>query len=250
MIISGLKGPVKHEDTKSINLENKALIEGGSRVKFTSKYNGTVGKFLSEDAHNEFKQIAEAMSDLMWEMENSGAAPVLPDGKVGGNCGVRLTVGSDDYLVISRSGKLAGHKMDPKSDVCLVEAFDCDPEIWQASYYSEAQHTVPSSDTPLHFACLQAHQKFIWASAPRVILHGHALETEEDAKQLNLPISTEETLFSTPEDTQALMGLFKKYSYPENTLFIRKGHGFILLADNFTEALDTFLSVVKPHIKH
>lgn len=53
----------------------------------------------------------------------------------------------------------------------------------------------------------------------------HALDTVEEAAKLSIPISQEETLFSTPADTQALQELFKLHPYPSTKSYIRKNHG-------------------------
>jgi hypothetical protein len=64
----------------------------------------------------------------------------------------------------------------------------------------------------------------------------HALETEEDAKRLRAPISEEETMFSTPDDTAALQTLFRAFPYPCTALYLRKGHGFFSLSPSIETA--------------
>ncbi|KAL4427916.1 hypothetical protein ABPG75_002005 [Micractinium tetrahymenae] len=58
----------------------------------------------------------------------------------------------------------------------------------------------------------------------------------ERARQAGLPISDHETLFSTPEDRQALEALFRSHPYPRHRCYIRRGHGFLLLAQSVQEA--------------
>jgi hypothetical protein len=65
---------------------------------------------------------------------------------------------------------------------------------------------------------------------------------------IGCPCSHEETLFSTPADTEALMVLFKKYPYPQHKCFVRKGHGFFILSQSVEEAMHIFNHQVKPHI--
>jgi hypothetical protein len=64
----------------------------------------------------------------------------------------------------------------------------------------------------------------LFAFTPR-----HAIATVEEADQLGIPISEEETLFSTPADTEALQTLFTSHPYPKTNVYIRRGHGFFLL---------------------
>ena len=93
-----------------------------------------------------------------------------------------------------------------------------------------------------------------WQIQPKMALHGHALSTSQEAEckqslivgsgsnsacidcpkiDVNAPISSEETLFSTREDVSALSTLFRAYPYPRYPLFCRKGHGFFLLSERF-----------------
>lgn len=80
-------------------------------------------------------------------------------------------------------------------------------------------------------------------------LHGHSLDSLEDAECLHLPCSNEETLFSTPDDLRALLDVAGRYPYPQNKIFIRRGHGFFILGKDITDALLTFRRVVEPYLK-
>lgn len=78
------------------------------------------------------------------------------------------------------------------------------------------------------------------------MLHGHALaEDDEDdqsvgglalARALGAPVSETPTLFSTPEDLAEVEKLLKEHPYQadhageEHGLYVRRGHGFFLLA--------------------
>ncbi len=226
------------------NLED-ASLESGPRVKFTAHRVGTLDTFFNEHPglrdglQDTLKQLAEALT----EMEVSGGAPVLADGKVGGNGALRLQLTSnDEVMVITKSGKLANQVLDLNTDICIVRSFDMD--TWSAEYFAKEDSILPSSDTPLHHASLNAHKKCGWTDPPNIILHGHGLATEEEAKRLNLPISTTETLFSTPEDTQALLELFKAHPYPSSKVFIRKGHGFVILASSVGEGVDIMNNIM------
>ncbi|CAJ1346876.1 unnamed protein product [Effrenium voratum] len=126
------------------------------------------------------------------------------------NCdwGTRL---SQEMLLVSRSGKAAG-ALPCAADFVAVRSFSRD--AWSCDF-SASPGVQPTSDTPLHWACLlRAPAEFQWPSRPKVSLHGHALAEKaglKKAEELQLPISHEETLFSTPEDVEALMKLFQQF---------------------------------------
>ena len=222
-------------------------------MKFSSQWTGSVQSFLQrlpQDMKSKYHMELKDMADALWELEDTGAAPILPDGKVGGNAAFRLIMAdNEEVIVLSKSGKTSGQNFNIDEDVCVVTNFNTD--TWCAEYLSTSIDVLPTSDSPMHHAALSAHKQFHWSEMPNAILHGHALETEEEAAALGLPISTEETLFSTPEDTQALMTLFEGHPYPQNKIFIRKGHGFLLLGQSMQDALETFRKSILPNVvKH
>ena len=224
--------------------EEKSLLEGEPRVKFTAKWKGGIDSLGMADLP---RQIAAEIADAVWELEQCGVTPVLPDGKTGGNAAAVLTTDGDQkYLMVTKSGKLGSVKMDVDNDFCVVTKFD--PETWETEYYAANDSVLPTSDTPLHYASLIVKQGFDWSVAPSVALHGHALASEEDAEKFGFPISAEETVCSTKEDTQCFTNLLSNYNYPKNKVFIRKDHGFLLLGDNVQNALDTFRSEIKPRL--
>lgn len=117
-------------------------------------------------------------------------------------------------IVVSRSGK-DPHAPLQAGDWVLLTQFD--PSSWSAEYRSASPAARPTSDAPLHAAALlpSAAQRFGWAAAPAVAVHGHALAGGaglEAARLAGLPISETETLFSTPEDLAALEQLFRRAS--------------------------------------
>ena len=216
-------------------------------MKFCSKWIGTISDFLAanENLRNEFETISEAISGALWELEKCGATPVCFDGKVGGNAAALL--GPNKLLVVSKSGKLGGRRMHPLHDVCIISHFDMDD--WSAEFYAESSDVLPTSDTPLHYAALRnAPLQFDWSAIPTAAVHGHAIETIEAAQKLKLPISEEETLFSTKEDSDALVNLMGEYSFPKHSVFIRKGHGFVVVGEDVEKAMETFDKQVKPFI--
>ena len=230
-------------------MEEESLLEGGPRVKFSAGWNGTIDGLLTTDKQLESQFLAamKSMVDVVRELEQAGVTPVLPDGKVGGNVSSMLKDSQGkEHLLVTKSGKIAGQRLKME-DVAVVRGFDNDN--WKAEYYAASADVLPTSDTPMHYAALNAWRMYDWPCRPMAIFHGHAFETEEDAKKLGLPISMEETLFSTPEDTAALMKLFKDFPYPSHKIFIRKGHGFMLLAVDMEDGMRVFREKLHPFLK-
>ena len=55
----------------------------GARVKYTLKRVGTIDSVITNhEDRMRFEEAAAELSDALWEMEQSGVAPVCPDGKV------------------------------------------------------------------------------------------------------------------------------------------------------------------------
>ncbi|CAJ1453026.1 unnamed protein product [Effrenium voratum] len=152
---------------------------------------------------------------------------------------------TEEMLLVSRSGKAAG-ALPCAADFVAVRSFSRD--AWSCDF-SASPGVQPTSDTPLHWACLlRAPAEFQWPSRPKVSLHGHALAEKaglKKAEELQLPISHEETLFSTPEDVEALMKLFQQFPYPQNRVFIRRGHGFLILAPTVDAAIQELKALEK-----
>ena len=213
-----------------------------ARVKF--KANRLTSDANIKDA--EYKPLAKALVRL----EDLGAAPITTDGKVCGNGAVLC----GDSIIVSKSGRYAGTKFDTAE---FVRVISFDEESWTASFScSDSDPTSePSSDAPLlWYTLMVAPKKFEWTKQPRFILHGHTFKTAEEAKCLNVPCSTNETMFSTPSDLDALVHLLAEYPYPKHKMLIRLNHGFFILADTADEAIQLFetklelLSNSKPSI--
>ncbi|EFJ44037.1 hypothetical protein VOLCADRAFT_106561 [Volvox carteri f. nagariensis] len=239
------------------------ITEDRPRIKFTTRF---VGKLVClTDAHTEL----HSLSRLMSRMEALGAAPILNDGQVAGNCAINPqilhrhgatemssasaqsgdspTQGPPGLALVSMSGKPPGHALDPNKDFVLVTAFD--RISWAAEYRSREPSIRPSSDTPLLTAALARGVDYGWQDTPLVVLHGHALAEGEGlsyAAELGLPVSSHETLFSTPEDLSELEALFRLHPYPQNRCYIRRGHGFFLLSKTVAEAEEWFAKWVQP----
>ncbi len=233
------------------------ISEEQPRIKFQSIYLG--------DHHipnSEIEAELLKLGKLQSKLEALGVIPILNDGLVGGNCSLRayssdhLTISNPEIegdqstnIYISKSGKDPGSTLK-LSDLVLLTSFD--RTQWTATYRSPSPDTRPSSDAPLHSAALAGDGSFRyhgWSKSPRVAVHGHALAEGEGlqaAIEAGMPISEEETLFSTPADLDALEKLFNKYPYPEYRCFIRRGHGFFLLADSVTDAEIQFERLILP----
>jgi len=129
-----------------------------------------------------------------------------------------------DCITVSKNGRIAGTKYTASQ---LVRVTSFDKSTWTDTYGNSSPDHKPSSDTPLLLnSLLVAPKLYQWDKKPKFVLHGHTCATEEEAKVLDLPCSSEETLFSTPKDLDALMKLLKKFPYPTNQIFVRKNHGF------------------------
>jgi hypothetical protein len=216
----------------SSSLEEKSLAEGGPRIRFQTNH---IGHYVCQH-ENKWKPLAEALK----LSEESGAAPVLPDGKIGGNGAILLSSSNNEKggILVSRSGRLANTDFDA-SDFVKVTRFDA--ESWTADFYAQDDSIFPSSDTPLLWTALKvAPTRFQWKQQPRFILHGHSCATQEEADQRGIPCSPVETLFSTPPDLKALLDLFHSYPYPQHQVYVRKNHGFFLLAQDQDEAIRVF----------
>lgn len=197
-------------------------LESGKRIKFRLVRNEGSG-----DVGSAWMELAEAAK----RMEEAGWAPAMPDGGVAGNLAVRYR----DGLLVSRSGKRPGRST--AEDFVHVVRFD--PDAWEAHYISARPDISPSSDTPLYWTALIEVPAALGWEGPCAAVHGHALETDEAARRLNIPIARQETEFSTPEDRAALRELLSRYPYPKHTIWIRKGHGFFAVGRTIREALET-----------
>ena len=240
--------PFCYEGTTKGNIEEDSLTAGENRVKFSAVWKGTIEDFLLDrpTAKTTFEATAQKLSEALSIVEQTGAAPVMPDGKVGGNGAALLQVEGESYFIVSKSGKQAGHRMKAYTDMCIVHNFS--KKDWSIDYWSCDVTVLPTSDTTLHYAALTAGEANGWSKLPRAALHGHALATEAKALEAGLPCSKEETLFSTPPDMAALLGLLAVYPYPKNKSFIRRGHGFFILGSDVAETMQTFESQIKPYM--
>jgi hypothetical protein len=222
-------------------MEEESLKLQQARIKYTCIRKD--GYALPEQLEPHLEQL----SQLLHDMEQCGACPVLPDGKVGGNCALFFPdAQGNNMIAVSCSGKPAGQRLS-ESEFCLVTHFD--RIQWSVEYLSADPALKPSSDTPLLWSCLvDIWKKLNWPKQPTVVLHGHGISSQNDADSLRLPISSKETLFSTPEDLDALVDLFSKHPYPETSIYIRRGHGFFLIADGILNAQEQFRHTLVPYL--
>ena len=226
------------------------ISEDQPRIKFQTTWKG---KHIAISQHStELDHLAK----LQMRLETLGVIPILNDGLVGGNCAMRSAATSSsldqrtdyDGIYVSKSGKAPGAILTRK-DFVLLTSFDRDS--WSAEFKSPSSDVRPSSDAALHAAALRSNcnQSYNWERIPQVAVHGHALAEGaglEAAAAAGMPISQQETLFSTPEDLDALEELFKSYPYPEYRCYIRRGHGFFLLADDVADAEAHFEALILP----
>ncbi|WIA33991.1 hypothetical protein OEZ86_012376 [Tetradesmus obliquus] len=223
----------------------EVITEDLPRVKFTTTRQGSCS--LPPDTPD-----LQALAALMARMEALGAAPLLADGAVGGNCGILVDLPGAECpaLFVSRTGKPPGLHL---SAADFVQVVRFDKEAWAADFRSHDPQHRPTSDTPLLQACLSSisQARHHWSQQPRVAFHGHALAEGEglaEARRLGLPISEQATLFSTPPDLQQLEHLLMAHPYPQERCFIRRGHGFFILAGSAAEAETVFEDKVAPFL--
>jgi hypothetical protein len=155
----------------------EVIREDLPRVKYTSTRVGDCAPPY------ESAELA-ALGALMARLEAAGAAPVLEDGAVGGNCGILLDVPgeTEPALFVSRTGKPSGVVLS-SSDFVRVLSFD--DVAWAAAYAAApGSDARPTSDVPLLAACLMpgAAARRGWAARPRIALHGHALAQGDGAQ--------------------------------------------------------------------
>lgn len=198
------------------------ICEIGTRIKFGLEYQGAW-----KDTGDTWKGLARILED----MQECGCMPLMHDGRCAGNVAVRV----ENHLIVSRSGRMPGNLAAHD----FVKVMNFDKEAWTASYESSSKDIHPTSDTPLYWtALIEIPQKLGWKEKPSVALHGHVLSTAKAAKFLDLPISASITEFSTPADQQGLAELLRRYPYPQHKIYIRRGHGFFILAESFSEIIE------------
>lgn len=199
-------------------------VGDGPRVKFAATH---VGAFPTH-----MRDAATALATGVARMEALGCCPVLDDGLVAGNGALAV----DGGLLVSRSGRRPGECS--VRDVVYLERFDT--ETWSAEYRADHPDARPTSDAALYWlALVEAPTLLGWTERPVAALHGHVLETERAARALDLPISTEETLFSTPADRGALFEMFRVAPHPRHHAWIRLGHGFFVSTSSLERTVAT-----------
>eukprot|EP00889_Picochlorum_renovo_P008994 jgi/Picre1/36024/NNA_003481.t1 len=188
------------------------------RVKFGAT---RVGKPRLNDT-SLISQLQE-LGALQHHLEEIGVVPILDDGLVGGNCSLKSQTG----VFVSPSGKEPLMELQGR-DFVEIENFD------RTGWSLLGQGSESTS---------------CWSRLPNVVVHGHALADGEGldaAKRSGFPISDRETLFSTPDDLVELENLFEHHPYPANQCFIRRGHGFLVLADSVKDASDFISKKLEP----
>ncbi|CAG8501224.1 3336_t:CDS:2 [Paraglomus brasilianum] len=219
----------------------KSSLTTSQRILFSLIYRGRLPHISLFDEYH--KCLSEALNIL----EDNGAAPVLPDGRVGGNaCAVvptSFSLSLPAALLTTKSGKLARANL-LKSDIAYVNKFDTNS--WQCEYYSSSENIKPTSDTSLYWACLiRAPDMFQWSEKPGFAMHGHVVGDDDICEKLGIPVSEKETRFSTREDMDAMMSLLSKWSYPQFKVFVRRGHGFFILGKDAKDVFEIYENKVK-----
>lgn len=204
-------------------------INDGVRVRFSAIHEGPRSPGLEARA----AELCEAVH----LMDSLGCCPVLNDGLAAGNAALRV---EDGALLVTPSGRRPGC-LSPGE---IVEVVAVDVDTWSVRTRSHDPHAAPTSDTFLHHAVLLGVPPEPGRRPPTVSLHGHTLHSLAEARALSLPCSPEETLFSTPEDRAAFVALLERAPYPTSRAWIRRGHGFVLAADDLEAGCDALRDLV------
>ena len=207
----------------------ETIDDDGVRVRFSAIHEGPRSPGLAE--------LGGARVEAVRLMDALGCCPVLNDGLAAGNAAMRLKGGA---LLVTPSGRRPG-QLDPHE---LVEVVAVDVETWSVRVRSDAPDAAPTSDTFLHHAVLLGVPPEPGRCPPAVSLHGHTLHSLAEARALSLPCSPEETLFSTPEDRAAFVALLERAPYPTSQVWVRRGHGFVLAADDVQAGCDALRDLV------
>ncbi|CAG8692371.1 581_t:CDS:2, partial [Dentiscutata erythropus] len=193
------------------------------RILFTLDRKGSIDQLLSSNPtlKLQYEDYASKLSQSIKIMEQDGVAPILPDGKTGGNacCILELPFSNNKSLLVSKSGKFSNFPL-LTTDVCFIHSFDL--QNWSCEFSSSFEDIKPS------FA-----------------MHGHASANDRDCVKWNIPVSDKETRFSTREDVQEMLNLLEKWPYPEYKVFLRKKHGFFILGQNAQEVFEIYENQVK-----
>lgn len=242
--------PTLAEGNSAPAMEAASLAAGAGRVKFATHHRGpTTAAGLATPA-----AWAAAVAPLLRALAAlaaSGCAPVLPDGATGGNGALVDGAGG---LLVSRSAKAAGVALTSGDVVRVVSfdtaAWAAEYETPPAGVAPPSRSPLapagggsdgggggagggngraggtggavlprPTSDTPLLWAALMSPPgSYGWpadaARRPSAALHGHALETAAAAAAAGIPLSPDETLFSTPADVAAAARVWAAHPYP------------------------------------
>ena len=207
-------------------------IHDGIRIRFETNYLGP------RDPRAE--RFAVALATATTQMDRWGCCPVLEDGFAAGNAALRLD--TEHGMLLTPSGRRPG--VLPPED--LVEVVHVDRPRWRVDYRARTRALRPTSDAILHHAVLSPST---WPNldateTPAVSLHGHSLDSQEDADRLGIPCAVTETQFSTPEDLEATRAKLARAPFPAHDAWIRRGHGFIVAGRSVSDALDRLRSLL------
>ncbi|ELU00775.1 hypothetical protein CAPTEDRAFT_220245 [Capitella teleta] len=201
---------------------------------------------LPGEKKTEFEEKAALMISTVQGVIEAGGSPAK-DGLVTANASFKLQISDTKYVfAVLRSGLQVDKPLNVQSDVCIITQFD--PTHWAADFVSDLEDAVPTSDVPIYWMSYKAGKRFKWTKLPTAILHGHSMFSREMAQKVCFPITPEPTLASTPLDTQTVLDLYETNSYPETKIFIREGHGFLLLASSLQEASEEFEASIVPNL--
>ncbi len=193
------------------------------------EYPSQEGKFRQEERIYQgvkfqtiFLQKAAPIHDKIAELEKwchifhqKNLAPPYPGGSFG-NLSFRTE--NDTFII---TGSRIGLKCDLTND-CFVEIIECDFENKKIKVIGTRE---PSSETMLHAALYQKHQKVM------AVFHGHSPELLQNSFKLKIPETKEEKPYGTMELVESVLEMID-----ENKLIMMKNHGFIAVGKSMREA--------------
>ncbi|CAJ1453025.1 unnamed protein product [Effrenium voratum] len=91
-----------------LSAEDRSIQEGAPRIKFACHAGPEPELLLNEQQRSEFQRLSKALAEGCVLLEQTGAAPVLADGLVAGNCAAVLDGGEGAEVRFQGRGRADG----------------------------------------------------------------------------------------------------------------------------------------------
>jgi len=199
------------------------FVEGSS---INPTYQGV--KFKTETLSGEIPKDQRMKELKHWckEFHEHNLAPPYEGGSYG-NLSFRLRSGEEQFVITGSRISLKNGLLDD----CFVRVSSCDLEKRIVYVYGIRE---PSSESMLHFEIYRQRKDV------NAIFHGHSQEILSCSDKLNLPKTTKEEPYGTPQLVQRVLeALGNKY------FLIMKNHGFIALGKTMKQAGGFTLQVLE-----